>query len=215
MKKIIAVCGFIGSGKGALGDILIRDYGYVRYSFADSLKDAVSAVFGWPRHLLEGDTAESRQWREQVDLWWAQRLNIPNLTPRWVLQYWGTEVGREAFHNEIWVASTEYRLRNEQRPVVIPDCRFPNEIAIVKKQGGIVVWVRRGALPEWYDVAAKQNSTPEDDLWIMEDRGELMEQRYPDVHPSEWRWVGSQFDAVIDNDGDLLDLEVKIGALML
>ena len=29
------------------------------------------------------------------------------ITPRWVLQYWGTEVCRNNFHSDIWVASVE------------------------------------------------------------------------------------------------------------
>jgi hypothetical protein len=48
------------------------------------LKDAVAHVFGWDRTMLEGRTKEAREWREQVDPWWAERLNMPNLTPRWV-----------------------------------------------------------------------------------------------------------------------------------
>jgi hypothetical protein len=214
MKQIIAVCGFIGSGKGTAGDILVRNHGYVKYSFADGLKDAVSSIFGWPRHLLEGATVESRAWREQVDPWWAQRLDMPNLTPRWVLQYWGTEVGRQAFHNDIWVANTEMRISQETRPVVIPDCRFPNEVRAIKKMGGKVFWVRRGPLPEWYNTALTELQTSDDDQWMLEDQGHLMEQLYPDVHDSEWRWIGAEFDAIIYNEGNISDLEDRIRTLI-
>ena len=88
--SIVAICGFIGSGKNTAADYLVSDCKFVRASFASSLKDAVSSVFGWDRELLEGITEESRLWRENVDIWWSERLNIPNLTPRWVLQHWGT-----------------------------------------------------------------------------------------------------------------------------
>jgi len=215
MKQIIAVCGFIGSGKGTMGDILVRDYGYVKYSFADGLKDAVSSIFGWPRALLEGDTPESRAWREQVDPWWAARLDTPHLTPRWVLQKWGTEVGRHAFHNDIWVANTEMRMARESRSVVLPDCRFPNEIHAIKSMGGRVFWVRRGPLPKWYSTALTELQTPDDEQWMLEDHGKLMQQRYPNVHDSEWRWIASKFDAIIDNEGDISDLEAQIRALNL
>lgn len=206
MKNILAICGFIGSGKGTVSDILVRDHGYAKYSFADGLKDAISSIFGWPRALLEGDTVESRIWREQVDPWWAQRLGIPDLTPRWVLQKWGTEVGRYGFHSDIWVANTEMRVSREPRSVVIPDCRFPNEVESVKRQGGKVVWIRRGQLPEWYETALRQNRTALE-------HSESMENLYPNVHRSEWSWVGSDFDEIIDNDGDLHDLEASIRAL--
>ena len=109
---IIGICGFIGSGKDTVADYLVNLHHFRRESFANTLKDAVSAVFGWDRTMLEGRTKQAREWREQVDLWWAERLNMPNLTPRWILQNWGTEVCRKNFHDDIWIASLENKLRN-------------------------------------------------------------------------------------------------------
>ena len=83
---ILGVTGLIGSGKDTIADYLVTEHGFKRISFAASLKDAVAAVFNWDRELLEGTTKQSRQWREQVDTWWADRLQMSNLTPRWVLQ---------------------------------------------------------------------------------------------------------------------------------
>ena len=57
---IIGLVGFIGSGKGTVGDILVTQHGYYRFAFADALKDAVATIFTWPRGLLEGDTAALR-----------------------------------------------------------------------------------------------------------------------------------------------------------
>ena len=110
--KIIAIAGFIGSGKDTAAEYLINNHNFTKLSFAGALKDCVSVVFGWDRVLLEGETLESRQWREQIDPWWAKRLDMPNLTPRWVLQYWGTEVCRISFHKDIWVAALENKLNN-------------------------------------------------------------------------------------------------------
>ncbi len=101
--------------------------------------------------MLEGRTAKAREWREQVDPWWAERLNMPNLTPRLMLQLWGTEVCRRGFHDDIWIASLENKLRNSQDKVVVSDCRFPNEIKAIKSQGGIVVRVVRGPEPSWLE----------------------------------------------------------------
>jgi cytidylate kinase len=71
---IIGICGFIGSGKDTIADYLANVRQFRRISFAGTLKDAVSAVFGWDRELLEGRTQQSRAWREQPDEWWSQRL---------------------------------------------------------------------------------------------------------------------------------------------
>ena len=73
---IVGVCGLIGSGKGTVADILVEEYDFKKISFADSLKDAVAVLFKWPRHLLEGDTEESRFWREQPDEFWSAELDV-------------------------------------------------------------------------------------------------------------------------------------------
>lgn len=157
---IIGFVGQIGAGKDTAADYLVNFHGFRRDSFANSLKDAISIVFGWDRALLEGRTTESREWRDQVDTWWANRLNNPNLTPRWVLQYWGTEVCRVGFHDDIWIASLENRLRKTSDNIVISDVRFPNEIAAIHKSGGIVVRVKRGEDPDWMTAAESVNRGP-------------------------------------------------------
>ena len=191
---IIGVCGFIGSGKDTIADYLVNFHEFRRESFASTLKDAVASVFGWDRTMLEGRTKEAREWREQVDPWWAERLSMPTLTPRWVLQYWGTEVCRRAFHDDIWIASLENKLRNSQDHVVISDCRFPNEIASIKNAGGQIIWVQRGELPDWYQTAVDAN------------RGSnvaINELKMRKIHASETAWVGTDFDAVIDNNSTI------------
>ena len=138
---ILGITGLIGSGKDTIADYLIRFHGFKKLSYAEPLKDSVAAVFGWDREMLEGTTATSRKWREEVDEWWAKRLEIPHLTPRWVLQQWGTEVCRKNFHNDIWVAATENNLRKINDNVVITDCRFPNEVDAIRNAGGKVIRV--------------------------------------------------------------------------
>jgi hypothetical protein len=203
---IIGICGFIGSGKDTVADFLVNFHEFRRESFASTLKDSVAAVFGWDRTLLEGRTAEAREWREQVDPWWAERLDMPTLTPRWVLQYWGTEVCRRGFHDDIWIASLENKLRNSKDNIVISDCRFPNEIEAIKKANGIIVWVQRGALPEWYDDAVSANQGNNIGINAMKLRK---------IHASEWAWLGSEFDHVIDNNGTIDDLFKQAQGLVI
>jgi len=191
---IIGICGFIGSGKDTVADYLQNFHEFRRESFASTLKDAVSSVFGWDRTLLEGRTKEAREWREQIDAWWAERLDMPTLTPRWVLQYWGTEVCRKGFHDDIWIASLENKLRSSKDSVVISDCRFPNEIASIRNAGGKIVWVQRGELPDWYDTAIQANRGHN---WAIQDL------KIQKIHASETAWVGTEFDHVIDNNGSI------------
>ena len=197
---IIGVCGLIGAGKDTIADYLVNIHQFRRESFANTLKDAVASVFGWDRELLEGRTKHSRAWREQVDPWWAERLGMPDLTPRWVLQYWGTEVVRRGFHDDTWIASLENRLRKTTDDVVISDCRFPNEIAAIKRAGGVVIRVHRGADPEWYSFAETVNRGPERNLEWSWAKTQL--EKF-DIHASETAWIGTEFDAVLDNNGTM------------
>ena len=207
---IIGICGFIGSGKDTVADYLVNSYEFRRDSFASTLKDAVSSVFGWDRELLEGRTKEAREWREQVDSWWSARLNMPNLTPRWVLQYWGTEVCRKGFHDDIWIASLEYKLKTSKDNIVISDCRFPNEIASIRRAGGKVVWVQRGDLPEWYEYALAANQGPSHIGWALS-KDRLSKYR---VHASETSWIGTKFDTILDNNHSIEELYAQVRNLV-
>lgn len=188
---IIGIVGLIGSGKDTAADYFCNFHEFRRGSFAGILKDAVSSVFGWDRELLEGRTKESREWREQVDPWWAKRLDMPQLTPRWVLQYWGTEVCRRGFHDDIWIAGLENKLRHTQDNVVISDCRFPNEIQAIRNQGGKIIHIQRGFLPHWYDIAIQANRGAENARRFLEQE---------QIHASETSWIGQTFDYTVDND---------------
>jgi hypothetical protein len=210
-KIIVGVCGFQGSGKDTVADYLVNVHGFRRISFAGTLKDAVSAIFGWDRELLEGRTKESRDWREKVDKWWANKLNMPHLTPRWVLQYWGTEVARKAFHDNIWIHSVEYKLSTISDNVVISDVRFPNEIKSIKDAGGMVIRTHRGPDPEWYHAAEIVNKGPTKNLSWASNKSFLDNYK---IHVSETSWIGTNFDAILDNDGTIDDLYSQINQLL-
>jgi hypothetical protein len=199
---IIGVVGFIGSGKGTVSDILVEKYGYQKFAFADVLKDTVSVMFGWPRHLLEGDTNESRKFRETIDDFWDDRLSDKlgkSITPRYILQIIGTEAGRDVFGEDIWVSTLERRIRGIEN-VVISDVRFPNEIKFVQDRDGMVTRVVRGRDPEWFDTALDHNRGIKYD----------MHSRYPEVHVSEWVWIGQPFDYVLSNNGTKVELEACV-----
>jgi hypothetical protein len=139
---IIGICGEQGSGKSTAGHILVEEYGFYKIAFADTLKDIVAVMFGWKRELLEGDTEESRIWRETVDEWWCKHLGIIGFTPRMALQMIGTNAMRDGFHPEIWVSIVERRL-SEYKNVVITDVRFSNEIKMIRKNGGHILRIER------------------------------------------------------------------------
>jgi len=205
---IIGLIGFIGSGKGTVASELVGKYGFRQDSFASSLKDACAVMFDWPRHLLEGDTTESREWREVVDPWWSAKLGIPNFSPRYALQIMGTDVLRNNFNQDLWFITVENRIRkNPDQSVVISDVRFPNEIKFIQEQGGILVKINRGPVPVWYETAVlanKGNSLAK----------EAMTKTYSSAHLSEWAWVGSRIDYEINNNSTLDNLCNQISELV-
>jgi hypothetical protein len=105
----------------------------------------------------------------------------------------------------MWIASLENRLHKTRDNVVISDCRFPNEIASIQAQGGRIIWVQRGATPDWYSIAEQAN------------RGDNKAREWlglNGVHASEYSWAGTEFDAVIDNNSTIDALYQQLRSLV-
>ena len=110
---ILAICGFKGSGKDTIGDYLIKNHGFKRFQFGSAVKDICSIIFGWPRQLLEGDSSESRKFRETEDKWWSKKLGF-KITPRIAFQKIGTDLLRNHFHQDIWTLIIEKKIKEFQ-----------------------------------------------------------------------------------------------------
>jgi len=183
---IIGLVGYIGSGKGTVGDILVRNHQYTKFAFADALKDAVATIFMWPRGLLEGDSNASRIFRERVDPWWSHKFGY-EVTPRLILQKFGTEACRQGIADNIWITALEKRMHGYD-DVVISDVRFPNEIDFVRSVGGLIVRVRRGEDPT--------------------------EEELSKMHISETAWNNYDPDFVIHNEGSKDDLKENVKIIL-
>ena len=201
IHMILGIAGAIGSGKDTIADYLVNFHEFRRESWAGTLKDAISVVFGWDRILLEGKTKQSREWRELPDKWWSNKLN-KTITPRNVLQEWGTDVCRQGYHDNIWVASLENKLLKITDDIVISDCRFENELASVKNLGGITIRVSRGQDPEWMEEYKRYGKTQE------------FLAKYKHIHSSEFTGVDLEYDYVIKNDGTIEELYQQVNDLL-
>lgn len=199
---LIGICGLINSGKDTLANVLIEEYSFKKDSFASSLKDVLSILFNWDRKLLEGDTEESRNWRNQIDTWWSNKLNIPDFTPRKAMQLIGTDCIRNTFNNNVWVYTLLKRLDlvKDNENIVITDCRFPSEINAIREKGGIIIRVIR-SLPVWYDVGLQASNGCEKNIKKCKELN---------IHESEYSHLCIKEDYTIYNDNGIEQLKDKI-----
>lgn len=157
-----------------------------------------------PRNLLEGDTEESRIWRETPNEFWSRELKR-DITPRFILQVMGTECMRNGFNHDIWMLIVKNKiLQNPNTNWVISDVRFRNEQNMIRSLNGEIWQIRRGELPEWYSAAVLDNN----------EQSNLMDSYK--IHDSEWRWIDhdDQFNQIIKNDQTLDDLKQTIKSIL-
>ena len=164
---VIGIAGKKRHGKDAIAEILTNlaeadGIIAVRRAFADSLKEECAemmAVFSSPDPLVDsyhkflsemndGDTKEKY---------------------RLLLQWWGTEFKRQMVKDSYWTDRFEEWVRAQHVPtqkiVLVPDVRFPNEVEVIKRLGGITIHVSRPGLVAPLDCHASELALDEFKAW--------------------------------------------------
>lgn len=137
MTKIIAFAGRKQSGKTTgceyIANIIGSNLSHKIYSFADPLKqDICINILGLSYEQCYGSDDDKNS---LTQLHW----NNQQLTARDVMQIVGTEIFRAMYPN-VWVnALINKILRDKVDIALISDCRFPNEVDIVKQHNGHVI----------------------------------------------------------------------------
>lgn len=146
--NLIGLCGLAKSGKSTIADYLVKEFGYKRIKFADPLKDMLRAL-GLSYQEIEGDRKED-----------SCKL-LGGKSPRFGMQSLGTEWGRNLISPDIWVDIWEHRVmeaRKTKTPVVVDDCRFQNELDVLKRLGGLsITIIREGNEPVNDHISEKLN----------------------------------------------------------
>ena len=181
---VIGLCGRKGSGKDTAAQQLIREHGFLQYTFAGLLKQICQLVFGFDNRQTDGDL------KELVDPYW-------NITPRQAFQQIGTDLFRTHLYERlptlrrqpsVWVSHFQRWYANlpTHTRVIVTDVRFADEADAIRQLGGILIRIQRptSTVPdgevrvhdshvseEWCEHPSKQvdytiqnNSTPET-LW--------------------------------------------------
>lgn len=180
---IIGLSGYARSGKDSIANVLVEEYGFKRFAFADKLRECLYALNPVVRaneeynHPFEGPMMYTYL-RNVIDEdgWDGYKEGYYGDEIRRLLQRMGTEVGRELIGDTIWVDE----LDKHSGRIVVTDLRFPNEYDKVKSLGGKVWRVNR------IDVTAVN------------------------AHVSEIALDSHVFDGYLRNDGTLDDLRNNV-----
>lgn len=140
---IIAFAGRKQSGKTTSAEFVSQLYHHTHkvkiYNFADPLKqDLCMNVLGLTQDQCYGD---DKYKNEKVNCYWPNTNT--QMTAREVMQYIGTDIFRKIQKN-VWADATINKIKKECYDVaLIADCRFPNEVEVIKSAGGIVIKLMR------------------------------------------------------------------------
>lgn len=200
MQRVIGLMGFKGSGKDTAANILNEYDDFQNFAFAQTLKQILCVIFNWDYNMIEGHTKASRKWRDEVDHWWAEKLGIPDFTPRKAMTLIGTDVFRNHFHDSIWIYTLENKIQNTNSNVIITDIRFKNEHNMIRQLGGEIYRINRFK-PDWYDLGYSASLGCKHAESILNEK---------EIHRSEWEWLSCDYDDNIDNSKDFKYLVTEI-----
>lgn len=188
---LVGIMGAKGAGKDTVADAICGPTGGIKLSMATPFKNMLVAL-GVPPEAIEDREAKE-----------APSPELCGATIRWGMQSLGTEWGRACIHPDLWCSRVEALIAEHWRanphiPVVIPDIRFPNEVEMIRRNGGILLKVRRPSVEPsftWVDRLLR-----------------FLRIRKP-LHPSEAYWRVAPCHVEIVNDGERFELETKVSAV--
>jgi len=142
MSNIIAFAGRKQSGKTTSAEFVANLFKTASlgecqiYNFADPLKTLCVDVLGLEHRQCYGSDEDKN---ELVNCYWDNH----QLSAREVLQIVGTDMFRKMQQN-VWSDATIRKIgKDKPEMAIIADCRFPNEVDVVKGAGGIVIKLTR------------------------------------------------------------------------
>ena len=174
MGTVIAFGGKKQSGKDTAASFLIKQFGFKSIAYADKMKKAVAKLYGWDLDSLY-DPIKKEETLPKAVIWGIVEavllediLGLPEYSlgdsgtmfpsRRVAMQYIGTEVLR-AYDKNFHVNSVIEEVKaNPNNNYVISDCRFPNELNVVRELHGTTVYIDRGQLEGKHQDHASEQS---------------------------------------------------------
>lgn len=132
----VLLVGHMQSGKDTVGEALVRLHGFRRVALADRVKVAahrlVTEGLGYSGVALDDfhDNAKKSEPVAPGATWVGKPL-----TPRWMCQWLGTELGKQCVGDHVWVDALVRSVSVDETPrVVITDVRFSTELAELSRR---------------------------------------------------------------------------------
>lgn len=142
-RVVVALSGWRGSGKDTAADLLVREYGFTKLSFAAKLKDMVARDYGIPRESLDDPAAKEAPlqqypvipgdaFAETLHTRLSSELRSGFWTPRALCILEGS--GKRSVHSNYWVRSVASEILTDtgDRNFVISDLRYKSEADTLK-----------------------------------------------------------------------------------
>jgi hypothetical protein len=167
LPLLIGLSGKKRRGKDTLGDCLVKNFGFTRFAFADSLKQAALDINPLVQNSLTGEVAELQNVYNQYGSFEGIKDSPWNPSVRIFLQQFGSVMSIR--DNNIWarpvVREALEHVRSTGNGAVITDCRFPWEVEMIQAIGvGAMVRVYRSDLPDANDRDEHISETLLDDI---------------------------------------------------
>lgn len=182
-KILIGIHGKPRAGKDTVAKRLVSKYKLLQYGPSFPVKKATAAMFEIDEQLLWDDKT-----KDLMDEYWG-------ISYREMAQKVGKESSRDVFGDDFWMRHVDLmwtRIQNElpynnyedlsYGGMLLADIRYANEVAWVKRNGGLVIFVTR----ENRDYVANES------------------------HPAEQGLDLSLADVVIPNNGTIEELHAKV-----
>lgn len=178
---LVGLCGFAQAGKDTVANRLVTPHEWERVAFADTLRDmlyALDPIIDVDEVYGEIDVMRAQQYVDEVG-WDKAKTSVPEV--RDLLQRLGTEAGRNILGNDTWVRLAEEHIEAAvPLPVVVSDCRFPNELQMVRRRGGVLVWIDRPGT-EAVNAHASEHSVSKDDCDLVITNDGSLEALYREI----------------------------------
>jgi hypothetical protein len=205
---IVALNGYAKSGKDEIANMIIEmDPTWQVKKFSNKLKQVASILTGVHPDKFEDQLFKNTPLSDDWFVWDYKTIaggtlteptfgvdpKLRSMTARELLQKLGTEAIRNGLHDNAWVNALMidyvgmYDIDTDRTTYpkwIITDCRFHNEAFAVRERGGIIIRVNRTGV-------------------------------FPiNSHISEIAIDGFDFNYVINNDGDIEELRIKVKDLL-